>query len=68
MKKFKLLPIYLQKQPDGSVIAYHDRHQAKAKIMWAAWDKWNSQKPTRCNKWIHLNCWTWKAIWLKDAI
>lgn len=27
------------------------------------WDKWNSTRPTKRNKYVMFNCWKWKVIW-----
>jgi hypothetical protein len=72
---FKLLPLYLRKEPTRDtvlknyapdaerfdVVAYKDEDCTQRAGHWS-W--WSSQKPTRSYKTVTYNCFKWQAVWL----
>lgn len=61
-----LLPLYLRKETNAEgrpVVAYYtDSETTNCK----AFNPW-SGRPTRRNKYVMLNCYRWRAVWLPDA-
>lgn len=70
-----LLSLYLRREPardpivqarglnlHQDVVAYKD---ADGKVPVGRWP-WHYRRPDRRNKWVTLNCYRWKAIWLPD--
>lgn len=58
-----LITLSLQKQKDGSVIAYDDKGNQKCHWAW-----WHSSKPDRRFKYVMYNCYKWAVVWLDDVI
>ena len=52
-----LFPIKLQKNKDGSVTGILPSGEA------CTWANHLSNKPTKRNKKVMVNCWYWKAEW-----
>lgn len=59
-----LLPLYLRKETDRGqpvVVYYRD----PAATVRACINPWPS-RPTRRNRYVTMNCWSWRAVWLPD--
>lgn len=59
-----MLPMYARKNPDGTVDIYRDQAATKHFCTFAAH---LSNKPTRRNQYITLNCYRWALVWLPDS-
>lgn len=56
-----LLSVYARKRQGGDVEIYRDPEMTRP---FCTFDRWRSSKPTKRNKWITLNCYRWKLIWI----
>lgn len=56
-----MLPFYAYKESDGSVTIYKDE---LGKNVFCRFDNNNTNKPTKRNKRITLQCWTWNLFWI----
>jgi hypothetical protein len=56
-----ILPCYAYLEKDGAVTIYKDE---LGKNVFCRFNKHHSNKPTKRNKKIVLNCWTWQLNWI----
>ena len=56
-----ILPVFAYKESDGSVTIYKDD---LGKQVFCYFNKDNKGKPTKRNKRITINCWTWDLYWI----
>ncbi len=54
------LTLYAQKTPSGDVRLF----RRDGSIMVTAWSPYQSGCPTHRTKWIRLNCYRWRLVWL----
>lgn len=59
-----MFSLYLRKETRKGTkgVAYYRDPEATKE---AAFNPW-SDRPTRRNKWVMLNCFKWRAVWLPD--
>lgn len=60
-----ILSIYAYKELDGSVTIYKDDI---GRDVFCKYNKYHESKPTRRNKRITLNCYTWQLHWITVRI
>lgn len=56
-----ILPIFAYKEENGDIIIYKDE---LGKNVFCKIPNYHSNKPTKRNKRIVLNCWTWQLHWI----
>jgi len=56
-----MLEVYGKKNPDGSVTI--TRLNGKTFVKYAPW---HTDKPDYRNKRVHLNCYNWRLVWIKE--
>ncbi len=53
-----ILEVRAHKRENGDVVINRSNGE-----LFCVFDWWRSDKPTRRNKWIMLNCYKWRLIW-----
>lgn len=56
-----LLSIYAVKDSRGNVLVYKDPNR---RVNVCAFEHWRSDRPTRRNRWLTINCYRYRLVWL----
>ena len=56
-----VLELYAIKEQDGGATIYRDK---AATNIACHFPPWRSDCPTRRNRWLMLNCYKWRLVWL----
>lgn len=57
----KPLTLYAERLENGDVAIYGDASKQTHRCTFA---RWRSDRPTRRNRWLMLNCYRWRLVWL----